>query len=83
MAPFMPSTTCLTMEWNAMERQGLPVLVSCGKAKVALGGAENGSRRENCNSVDQRMAAGCTLIQKPGTKMEIPDNCSGESIDAL
>src|SRR5882762_1750813 len=39
---------------------------------VTPGGPENGSRSENCNSGDQRMAAGCILTRKPEAKMEIP-----------
>ena len=45
---------------------------SCGRAKVALGGAQNGSRSENCNSEDQMMSDGCILIQKRAPKMDIP-----------
>jgi hypothetical protein len=44
----------------------------CGGAKVALGGAEDGSRRENGNSEDPRMAAECTLNGTREFKMEIP-----------
>jgi hypothetical protein len=40
------------VERNALEGQGLPVLVSCGGAKMALGGAENGSRRKKCTAED-------------------------------
>jgi len=42
-----------------------------GRAKVALGGAEDGSRREKCNSQDQRMAAGRILNRSGESKMAI------------
>jgi DNA-binding NarL/FixJ family response regulator len=38
------------------------------RAKVALGVAEGGARRKNCNSQDQTMAAGCILTHAGSPK---------------
>jgi hypothetical protein len=43
------------------------------QVKGALGGGKGGSRGENCNLQDQRMAAGCILNRAGEPKMEIPD----------
>jgi hypothetical protein len=62
-----------------MERNGnvgLPVLVFCGRATTAPCGGEGGSRGRmqlvECNSPDQKMAAGCILSRPRESKMEIP-----------
>ena len=54
------------------EKVGLLVLVSCGTAKVALGGAEDGSRRKETEpggSKDVHWEYTCPM---PGSKMETP-----------
>jgi hypothetical protein len=68
--PFqLPFSGC---PWNATERRAFPVLVSLRQGEVALGGAEDASRRKQCNAQDRRMAAGCTLTVTRESEMEIP-----------
>ena len=57
---------------GAGSRKATDLIMTLEKQAQKAGGAENRSWSENCNSEDQRMAAGCILTQKPGAKMEIP-----------
>jgi hypothetical protein len=49
--------------WNALERQSFPILEFPGRAQWALGGAERRSPEKIYTSEDQKLAAGCIILE--------------------
>jgi hypothetical protein len=59
------------------EKTGFPGFEFPRQAKMALGGAKDGSQR-NCTLEDQKLAAGCIIYRKRGTGIPVPSNREGE-----
>jgi hypothetical protein len=58
--------------WSVMKRQDFQILSFSGMTTTASYAGEDGSQRENCNSQDQRMAAGVILNRTRESEMGIP-----------